>query len=149
MVFRVKTDLYNKTKVQCLMFIIFVKQELLSHKYNRFSRLHRFSRLPLKKPIAVLKQKPRALLHWLRFFFFDRLHAPIFFRYFYYFLMLQLFNQIVSYTRLLIAVQKYLGMSECKSEQSRLQILAFFSARFSTVEHVQTIESFLCDVINS
>ena len=35
----------------------------------RFSRLHRFSRLPLKKPIAVPKQKSRALLHWRRFFY--------------------------------------------------------------------------------
>ena len=29
-----------------------------------------------KKPIAVPMQKPRALLHWQQFFFFDRLHAP-------------------------------------------------------------------------
>ena len=44
----------------------------------QFLRLHRFSRLPLKKPIAVPKQKPKALFHLLRFFFFDRLHDPSF-----------------------------------------------------------------------
>ena len=45
-------------------------------KNIRFSRLHWFSRLPLKNLIAVPKQKPRASFHWLSFFFFDRLHNP-------------------------------------------------------------------------
>ena len=39
-------------------------------------RLHRFSRLTLKKPISVPKQKPRAYNKALGFCFFDRLHAP-------------------------------------------------------------------------
>ena len=43
----------------------------------RFSRLHRFSRLPLKKPIAVPKQKLRALLHWLCFFSLIDYTTPI------------------------------------------------------------------------
>ena len=47
---------------------------------NRFSRLHRFSRLPLKKPIAVPKQKPRALFHWLRGFFSLIVYTPLILR---------------------------------------------------------------------
>ena len=48
------------------------------NSYIRLPRLHRFSRLPLEKLIAVPKQKPRALLQALGFLIFDRLHTPMF-----------------------------------------------------------------------
>ena len=70
---RYKTDAKNR----CYLFIALKPKGLpFLSLYSRFARLHRFSRLPLKKPIAVPKQKPRACNQALCFLFFDRLHAP-------------------------------------------------------------------------
>ena len=55
---------------------IYLTLRFLFYKYSVFEATLVF-KAATKKTIVVPKQKPRALFNLLRFFFFDRLHAPM------------------------------------------------------------------------